>query len=622
MLPELNNLTNKKINEKHIDISEFPNPIFRRKDYSLLDGNWDFRFDPNDIGIKQRWYKKFPKKNDRILVPYVYQSKKSNIFRETQSEDDRDIVWYNRKIDMDERQVRTILKFGAIDYYAKIYINGDFIGSHKGGFTPFSFEITNYLIQGENDIVIRVEDYLYREDILRGKQFWEKNSKSIWYTQSTGIWQSVWLEYVGEAYVDKFKITPNLDEGNFKFEINSKNIIKKNKYKLCVKILMKKQEIATFDISAKRNNIFTINVLGDNIFNYNYHEPGLVWSPENPSLFDVEISLIDNENEKIVDFIETYTAMRKIHTENGIVYLNNRPYYQRLVLDQGYWPDSLMTGKSLDHLKDILLAKKLGFNGARKHEKLESSHYYYWADVMGFIVWAEMPSAIMYSEKMATQSIQEWSEAIESLYNHPSILAWVPLNESWGISNIYQDKKHLNHSLTMYHYLKSIDQSRVIVNNDGWEINKTDIVAVHNYIHGDPQEKNVRRNYKKMFTNKDKFLASLPANRNIILEDYIEENYNKPILLTEFGGISFTNDSTKKNWGYSSVLNRETYLRELSDLFKTVVKAEFIQGYCYTQLYDVEQETNGLLTYDRKLKVDYDEINKIVNYHKTIFKIY
>lgn len=619
MLEELNKLNKKDIKSKFIEFSKYPNPIFRRKDFESLNGEWDFLFDPNDIGIKEEWNKEFPSDFTKIKVPYVYQTKDSGINQATQPNNVSDFVWYRRFINISNINRTYLLKFGAVDYRALVYVNGNLVGSHKGGFTPFSFDISNHLVIGKNEIVIKVEDFLEKEDILRGKQFWEQEPRSIWYPQSTGIWQNVWLERTRNVYIDKFKITPNLDLGEFEFDIENKNIKNYNNYKLKVEILFEGKVVSKLELNAKERNRFSINVLEDQVFNYNFHKKGRVWTPETPSIFDINFTLFDADKSRNSDYVQTYSAMRKIHTDNGIVYLNNYPYYQRLVLDQGYWPDSLMTGTSFQHLKDILLAKSLGFNGARKHEKVESVHYYYWADVIGFIVWAEIPSAIMYSDDMVKQSFNEWSEVIENYYNHPSIVAWLPLNESWGISNLTYDIKQLNYSLAIYHYTKSLDQTRLVVNNDGWQINRSDIVGVHNYNHGNPNNKQIRNEYKKMFESKENFINSMPAGRSSILDNYIEENYNKPFMLTEFGGISFV-EKAKENWGYSTVDSQELYLRELNDIFNTVIQSPFIQGYCYTQLYDVEQETNGFLTYKRELKVEAQKIREINLQHKTIMK--
>lgn len=620
MLEELNKLNGQNINKDYIQMAKFPNPIFRRKDFILLNGDWDFKFDPHDVGENEKWYKSFPQESLKIKVPYAYQSKESGICESVQQDGSNDFVWYRRFISIKNLSKTYILKFGAVDYLSKVYINGELIGEHSGGFTPFSFEVSQFLHNGENEIIIKVEDYLEREDIARGKQFWEKQPKSIWYTPTTGIWQNVWLETTGSVYIDKFKINPDIDAGNLAFEIFNNNLSGDHDYKLLVEIFFKEEVISKIELKAKSVNKFSIDVLGEKSLSHSLDDPkSRIWSPENPAIFNIKLSLVNQNNSFVSDFVQTYSAMRKIHSESGLVYLNNRPFYQRLVLDQGYWPDSLMTATSLQHLKDIILAKSLGFNGARKHQKIESVHYYFWADMLGFLVWAEMPSSIMFSEAMVKKSFSEWCEVVENYQNHPSIITWVPINESWGISNIFKNEKHLNYSLAIYHLTNSLDPSRLVVNNDGWEVNKTDIVGIHNYAHGNPDQKQVRECFESMFNHKESFLASMPAGRNLILKAYFEENLSKPIILSEFGGISFINNKNS-DWGYSSVNSKEMYLNELTDIFTTVIKTPFIQGYCYTQLYDVEQETNGLLTANRECKLEAEKVKTVTMLYKEINK--
>lgn len=294
-----------------------------------------------------------------------------------------------------------------------------------------------------------------------------------------------------------------------------------------------------------------------------------------------------------------------------MVYLNNKPYYQKLVLDQGYWPEGLLTAPSDEDLKkDIELAKEMGFNGCRKHQKVEDPRFLYWADRLGYLVWGECAASPSFSEDAAIRLMKEWMEIIERDYNHPSIVAWVPLNESWGIPNILSNKQHQHHYLAMYHLIHSIDPTRLVISNDGWELTKTDICAVHNYNHGDKQEKEKYEAFTDSLRTKENILRSKPARRSIYANGFSHKG--EPILLTEFGGIGFK-VGEDSGWGYTSVNNAEQFADDYKRVMEAVYSSRILHGFCYTQLTDVEQEINGLLTYQRVPKCELKKIKEINN---------
>jgi len=315
------------------------------------------------------------------------------------------------------------------------------------------------------------------------------------------------------------------------------------------------------------------------------------------------------EDDILIDKVNSYFGMRKVHTEDGKVYLNNRPYYLKLVLDQGYYKDSLLTSPNDEALiKDIELAKKMGYNGARLHQKIEEERYLYYADKLGFLVWGEMPSTATYDESYHKDIINEWVNVIERDYNHPSLMAWVPLNESWGVSQINHDKGQQNYALSLYYLTKSLDPTRLVISNDGWELVTTDIFAFHNYSHGQIDELDKQKAYENNLLNLENILKSKPAGRNMYANGFKYEG--EPVLLTEFGGISFNKDNNN-GWGYTNVNTQENFIKEYERLLNAINKSEVIAGFCYTQLTDVEQEVNGLLNYDRSLKVDLNIIKNI-----------
>ena len=588
---------------------EYPRPQFMRKDWENLNGVWKFEFDDDDIGLSQKWYleKEF---STEIQVPFVYQSKLSGI-NDTKF---HDIVWYKRKITIPElwENKRIILHFGAVDYRAKVFINSFFVGENEGGNVPFSFDITDLLMGDRKtaDITVRVEDPSEDTTIPRGKQFWKEKSESIWYTRSTGIWQTVWLEPVNEISIDKIKMTPDVDNGKIQIEYDLDGIVKKDRKLSCdIKIYFKEELIA--DITNKRvlkSNYIEIDLYEKDIFRGPIHDDGWCWTPENPNLFDIKFVL---KEEEVLDEVESYFGMRKIHTENGIVYLNNRPYFQKLVLDQGYWPEGLITAPSdEDYKKDILLSKEMGFNGCRKHQKVEDPRFLYWADKIGFLVWGEMASFIEYSDEAAERFTKEWIRVIKRDYNHPCLVTWVPLNESWGVPKIAYSPSEQSYSLSLYYLTKSFDKTRPVISNDGWELTKTDICGVHNYNHGMEDEVQKYDYFKESISEKESILESMPSGKKIYAGGFKHEG--EPFLLTEFGGLAYKVTDTE-GWGYTLVQDEDQYLKDLDRVFGAVYSSKVLYGFCYTQLTDVEQEINGMLTYDRKPKVPLEKIREIVS---------
>jgi hypothetical protein len=325
------------------------------------------------------------------------------------------------------------------------------------------------------------------------------------------------------------------------------------------------------------------------------------WWPDRPNLYDLKLTLLADSVP--VDQVESYMGMRKISVEEGVVLLNNVPYTMKLVLDQGYFPEGLMTAPSDEAFRrDVELTKEMGFNGARKHQKIEDPRYLYWADKLGLLVWGEMANAYNYSEQYVGRMTREWLEAVERDYNHPCLVAWVPINESWGVREILVDEAQQQHALALYHMTKSLDTTRLVISNDGWEMVRTDLVTIHDY--------EWRRDVlAHRYAVRERALASRPGGRWILVPGFDYEG--QPLLLTEFGGISFKK-SDWEGWGYSGASDDADFLKRLEDVFAPALQSPVLQGVCYTQLTDVEQEINGLLTYDRQPKVPLEAIRRIV----------
>lgn len=573
---------------------EYPRPQFVRNDWMNLNGSWEFEFDDDRIGTLNNWSKGDITFNRQIQVPFAYQSKLSGIG----DHQFHDLVWYKRSftIPSDWAGRRILLHFGAVDYLASAWVNGRLIAEHEGGHTPFHADITEALHEGDNVLVVRAEDFSRDVTLPRGKQYWKEDSASIFYTRTTGIWQTVWMEPVSETYIRKLVFKPNIDTNEIQIRSFLNQLPPGAEVKAKMDICFKSEFCSSTVISI--NQLEEVRTIQLNDFNY--HGQGRWWTPEKPNLYHVTVTLIVNENE--LDRVDSYFGMRKISVESGKVMLNNRQYFMRLVLDQGYFPDGNLTSPSDEAIKqDIMLGKSMGFNGARKHQKVEDPRFLYWADQLGYLVWGEAANAYDYNEDYVRKFTREWMQILERDYNHPCIVAWVPLNESWGVPNIVVDQRQQQHALAMYHMTKSLDDTRLVITNDGWEHMKSDLLTIHDYGW-------LREDLEERYATLEKTLGPKPHKRQLLVGGTIYEG--QPILVTEFGGIKFKK-SDWEGWGYSAAENEEDFLKKLADVVDPMLQSPFVQGICYTQLTDVEQEINGLLTFDRVPKAPIEEIKKI-----------
>ncbi|WP_372632234.1 glycoside hydrolase family 2 protein [Cohnella sp.] len=576
---------------------EHPRPQFERADWINLNGEWEFEFDDAGAGDKEQWQAGGKELSRRIQVPFAFQSRLSGIG----DPGFHDVVWYRTAFEVPASfsGKRTILHFGAVDYEATVWVNGKLAARHEGGHTPFSADITGIVNpSGTNTLVVKAVDYSRDVTLPRGKQYWLTDSASIFYTRTTGIWQTVWLEAVGQTYVDKVRFTPDIDRNDIEMRVFFGGLTgQQNDLTLEIDISYQGASV-TRDIVRVNNEEETRTI---RLTDFNDHSQGRWWSPEKPNLYDVRFTL--RSGGVAIDEASSYFGMRKVSIEDGKFCLNNRPYFQKLVLDQGYFPDGNLTPPSDEAIRrDVELTKAMGFNGVRKHQKLEDPRYLYWCDKLGLLVWSEAANAYQYSEKYVRRFVNEWQESMERDYNHPSIVAWVPLNESWGVPNIQIDKRQQQHALTMYHLTKSLDPMRPVVSNDGWEMVATDLFNIHDYEWR-------REVLEERYSSPEKATSALPAGRRLSVGGY--SYAGQPILVTEFGGIGYKK-SEWEGWGYSGAENDEDYADRLRAVIHPLLKSDVVQGFCYTQLTDVEQEINGLLTYDRVPKLPLETIKSII----------
>jgi beta-galactosidase/beta-glucuronidase len=582
--------------------AEHPRPDFMRADWATLNGRWEFEFDDQDAGLRERWFAGTRPFTKSIVVPYTFQSRLSGI-GDTSF---HDVVWYRRTFTVPSgwQDRRVLLNFGAVDYEAVIWVNGETAGRHRGGHSSFALDVTDRLKAGENTVVVRVYDPATDMTVPRGKQYWKPKSESIFYTRTTGLWQPVWIEAAGTTRIGRVRITPDVDRSQTIVEADLVPALQQTPgtgeaptLRLRVAATLEGAPQAFQEVSVRGTRATAVITLDEQ----------RVWRPDRPALYDLVLEIVSGES--VVDRVQSYFGQRKVSLHDGKIYLNNSPLYLRLALDQGYWPDSILTPPSDEAIQyDIRMTKAFGLNGVRKHQKAEDPRFLYWADKMGLVVWGEMANAYAYSPEYVSRFTAEWEELVARDYNHPSIIAWVPINESWGVPQILTDPVQQAHAIAMYHLTKSLDPMRPVVDNDGWEhTDQTDLMTLHDYARTGEE---LAKKYAHLTTEPSR----LPRNGREALVHGATYN-GTPFVLTEFGGIAFRIGAkvAENEWGYSGVEpTREAFLSRLDGLIKAVRENPAWAGYCYTQLTDVEQEINGLMTYDRKPKVEPEVYKKIL----------
>lgn len=468
------------------------------------------------------------------------------------------------------------------------------VGTHRGAYSRFSFDVTDYLDGDETMLAVKCTD----RDLpvqVRGKQRWEKDSFGCWYVQTTGIYKTVWLEYVDEVHLTKLKITPNISDSTVKFDVGVSKPA--DDVEVRIAITFDKRPIQTVSVwAADIDSVVSVRLESKNI-TYQVEQ----WSLWNPALYDVEVSVY--KKNVLTDSVGSYFGLREYTVKDGKLLLNNGPFYAKLVLDQGYWKESGITPPCEDAIvNDIQLAKEMGFNGCRKHQKNEDERFYYYADIMGFTVWCELPSNHWFSDEATKSITTEWLDIVTQNYNHPSLVTWVLFNESWGVRGIASNPAQSNLATGLYYMTKSLDTMRPVVSNDGWSHAKSDILTIHHY------EQNADWLYS-MYDNRAKLTDGDVWNSQILPFARGYQYEGQPIIFSEFGGTHY---AQSEGWGYgAAVHNDEEFLERFGSLINAVKKMN-ISGYCYTQLTDVEQETNGLLTSERKPKVSVEEIARRV----------
>jgi beta-galactosidase/beta-glucuronidase len=588
---------------------QYPRPQLVRPAFSDLTGEWEFDHDDSNVGLTEGWHHGDKKFGRKIQVPYPPESKLSGI----NDKGFHPVVWYRRKITRADLVAagksndsdRLLLHFGAVDYRMFAWINGKLAGSHEGGQTSFHFDVTDHLGKGdEHYLVVRAEDDPHDISQPRGKQDWEEKPHVIWYDRTTGIWQPVWLE-----------ATPDLAFSDLRWDTDipgatvflSADLSKRpsEKHRVTLTLSHKGTELAMVSADINEPHVRIACPIARQFNGQGYEQ--ILWSPEKPNLIDADIT-ITNQNGEVVEHIKSYLGLRSVAIDKKHFLLNDRPYFVRSVLEQGFWPESHLAAPSANALREeVQLIKDLGFNTARIHQKVEDPRFLYWADSLGLMIWGEIGSTFEFSPDSIKRTTKEWMSAVNRDQSHPCIVTWVPLNESWGVQHISHNKDQQNFAKSLFHLTKTLDPSRPVISNDGWEHTESDILTIHDYT---TNPNKLRANYESL-TSIQRMVDEIgPAGRRLFVEDH--EISDLPVMVTEFGGISYAPGSEDKTWGYSVAGTVEDFEVRLRETFDALHDSRFITGFCYTQLTDTMQEANGLVDENRKPKLPIEKLRAIV----------
>jgi hypothetical protein len=566
-----------------------------RHRWQLLNGDWDFALDVPGV-----WHRPSDVTWDRrIRVPFAPEAPLSGVGVTTFSK----AAWYRCTIPKAalRRGERWLLHFGAVDYRATVWVSDRRAGEHLGGYTPFTVELTPFL-DGDDDtvcLVVRAEDDPLNLAKPRGKQDWQREPHSIWYPRTTGIWQTVWTEVVPPTWIGGVRWTPNLERWEIGFQAQLHGA-PRERLRIRIHLQVGDLLIADDTITVIASEVHRRIALSDPGIDDYRNE--LLWSPEKPTLIQAKLELWGERGE-LIDAVASYTALRSVAAQRDRFVLNGRPYQLRLVLDQGYWPGGGLTAPDDDALRrDVELAKAMGFNGVRKHQKVEDPRYLYWADHLGLLVWEEMPSAYRFTGASIERVTREWMDVIARDYSHPCVVTWVPFNESWGVPNLPDSAAERHYVQALYHLTKTLDATRPVIGNDGWESVATDIIGIHDY---DDDPNRIARRYQADEVLPRLFRRERPGGRLLVLQAQTE-TLDTPIVLSEFGGIAYSTDP--KTWGYSRCRSGQELAECYTTLLAVVRSLGVLCGFCYTQFADTYQEANGLLYADRTPKFPIDAI--------------
>lgn len=560
---------------------EHPKPQFERENWLNLNGVWQFEIDHGNSGEARGLQEEKRSLSGSIVVPFCPESELSGVGYK----DFMACVWYKRSFTLTKEQLEGLVRvhFGAVDYKATIYVNGKRCGEHKGGFVSFFVDATPFVREGENEIAVRAEDDTRSPLVPVGKQSERYASYGCSYTRTTGIWQTVWLEFVPKTHIEKVKYYPEP-------ETSSVTIVAT----LCGAGTL--SAVASFE--GKEVGCLELSSRGGTVtFSLPLEETHL-WEVGKGNLYDLCLTYGRDE-------VKSYFGLRKVRFDGYKFMLNEKSVFQRLVLDQGFYPDGIYTAPTDKALKDdILRSLSMGFNGARLHEKIFEERFLYHCDKLGYIVWGEFPNwGLDYSDPQTVYFLlPEWTEEVERDFNHPSLIGWCPYNETWD----YSGRRQYDPTLALvYDMTKALDPTRPCIDTSGNYHVKTDIYDVHNY----EQNPDVLK----------KWLEKMPED-GAVSDGRSKYKKGQPFFVSEYGGIGWSGEvalsvnASSEAWGYGNIpTTPEAFIARLKGLTDVLLDCPYCMGFCYTQLTDVEQEQNGLYTYGRKEKFPHEVIFPILS---------
>ncbi|MGY1624127.1 glycoside hydrolase family 2 protein [Geodermatophilus sp. SYSU D00965] len=572
------------------DPTEHPRPLLRRP-WTSLEGDWQFAADPDRTAAPGSVA------FDRtIRVPYAPETPASGVHWQGPLRR----VWYRRPLPAPGGGRRTVLHLGAVDRVCDVWVGGAHVAHHEGGYSPFAVDVTDALGDGA-DLVVRADDDPADLEAPRGKQDWRDEPHGIWYPRTTGIWRTPWLEHVSPRHVADVQWRG--DPLTLRVDVRVEFAVPVTGARLHLRLRSGDRLLAEDAVRVDGAVVERTLQVGDGGFDDRW---GLLWEPGNGRLLDAEVALVADDGE-VLDEVESYTALRSVGVEDGHFLVNGRPTRLRLVLDQGYWPDTGATPPDVVALRrDLELTRALGFTGVRGHQKTEDPRHLALADRMGLLVWAEMPSAHRPGPTAAARLLREWPEVVAAHRGHPSVVSWVPLNESWGVQEASVDPRQRALIEALAAAAGALDGSRPVSANDGWETVGGDVLGVHDY-EQDPAVLAAR--YR---TRDDLERAATGRRPDGRLADLDRAGAGgRAVVLSEFGGVALRTDAhDDRGWGYAEARSPEDLLTRYRAQWAAVHGSEALAGACWTQLTDTYQEVNGLLTMDRVPKCDPDDLRR------------
>ena len=560
--------------------NEHPNPNFKRNDYIILNGEWDFEFDFGDSGKERNLFSVDAEFSKKINVPFCPESELSGIGYK----DFMAAVWYKRTVEITEEQLKgkAFIVFGAVDFHASVYVNGEFAGEHFGGYTSFRIDATKFLKAGENVITVCAQDDTRSPLQARGKQSELVYSHDCDYTRTTGIWQTVYMEFCPENYIKSVKYYPNITDGTLTIHAE---LVGNGTFSAAAFWDGKEVGTASTDTLGQTATL-TLNLSEKHL-----------WEVGKGGLYSLNLSFGGDE-------ISSFFGLREVKLTDNAININGDPVFQRLVLDQGFYPDGIYTAPSAEALKnDILLSMEVGFNGARLHQKIFEPLFLHYCDELGYIVWGEHGNwgADHTNFESLRYFLLEIEEEIERDFNHPALIGWCPYNETWDVNGRKQDDDVIR---IVYRTVKNLDKTRPCIDTSGNFHVETDIFDVHDY----DQDCELFKGHYEDLTNK-----------NILFDHQGHKQTWKgePVFMSEYGGIrvelkEFEENDREKAWGYgNAATSLEEFYARYDGLTTALIDCPKMIGFCYTQLTDVEQELNGIFRYDRTKKFDSEILYKI-----------